>query len=47
MPEREVDTYQVHPFEINKVCPHYNYPLIDVSVIELNRNLDNYFAEIE
>lgn len=47
MPEKEADTYQVHPFDLTKVWPHDDYPLIDVGVMELNRNPDNYFAEVE
>ena len=27
--------------------PHGDYPLIDVGIVELNRNPDNYFAEVE
>jgi catalase len=29
------------------VLPHGDYPLIDVGIMELNRNPDNYFAEVE
>ncbi len=36
-----------NPFDLTKVWPHADYPLIDVGVMELNRNPDNYFAEIE
>ena len=34
-------------FDLTKVWPHGDYPLIEVGVLELNRNPDNYFAEIE
>jgi catalase len=47
MPEIEAETYHVNPFDITKVWPHQDYPLIDVGVLELNRNPENYFAEIE
>ena len=47
MPEKEAETYHIHPFDLTKVWPHKNYPLIDVGVIELNRNPENYFAEVE
>ncbi|MDB4793555.1 catalase [Methylacidiphilales bacterium] len=47
MPEEEAEHYQVNPFDITKVWPHKDYPLIDVGVLELNRNPENYFAEIE
>ena len=36
-----------NPFDLTKVWPHGDYPLIDVGVMELNRNPENYFAEIE
>ena len=47
MPEAEADTYKIHPFDLTKVWPHSDYPLIEVGVMELNRNVDNYFAEVE
>ncbi len=47
MPEKEADTYAVNPFDLTKVWPHKDYPLIDVGVLELNRNPENYFAEVE
>jgi catalase len=34
-------------FDLTKVWPHGDYPLIDVGIMELNRNPDNYFAEVE
>jgi catalase len=36
-----------NPFDLTKVWPHSDCPLIDIGVLELNRNPDNYFAEIE
>jgi catalase len=47
MPEADAATYRFNPFDITKVWPHKDYPLIDVGVIELNRNAQNYFAEVE
>jgi catalase len=47
MPEKEADTYKWNPFDLTKVWPHGDYPLIDVGEITLNRNVENYFAEIE
>jgi catalase len=47
MPEKDADSYRFHPFDLTKVWPHKDYPLIDVGVLELNRNPDNYFAEVE
>jgi len=47
MSEAEAATYRFNPFDITKVWPHADYPLMDVGVIELNRNPDNYFADVE
>lgn len=47
MPEQEAETYPIHPFDLTKVWPHKDYPLMEVGVLELNRNPDNYFAEVE
>lgn len=47
MPEREAESYRWNPFDLTKVWPHADYPLMDVGVLELNRNPDNYFAQIE
>jgi catalase len=47
MPEREADTYKWHPFDLTKVWPHADYPPIEVGVMELNKNVDNYFEEVE
>jgi catalase len=43
----EAEKTAYNPFDLTKVWPHGDYPLIDVGVVELNRNADNYFAEIE
>ncbi|MCR6632716.1 MAG: catalase [Magnetospirillum sp.] len=47
MPEADADKTPYNPFDLTKVWPHGDYPLIEVGVLELNRNPDNYFAEIE
>lgn len=47
MPEKDAETYPINPFDLTKVWPHKDYPLIDVAHLELNRNPENYFAEIE
>ena len=47
MPENEVQTYHINPFDVTKVWPHGDYPLIEVGILELNRNPLNYFAEVE
>lgn len=36
-----------NPFDVTKVWPHAEFPLIEVGVVELNRNPEHYFAEIE
>lgn len=47
MPEKEADSYHTNPFDLTKVWSKKDYPLIEVGVMELNRNVDNYFAEME
>lgn len=47
MPEDEADKTSYNPFDLTKVWPHQDYPLIEVGVLELNRNPENYFAEVE
>lgn len=47
MPEAEADKTPYNPFDLTKVWPHKAYPLIEVGIMELNRNPENYFAEIE
>jgi catalase len=47
MTEAESKTYPIHPFDVTKVWPQGDYPLIEVGELELNRNPRNYFAEVE
>jgi len=47
MPENEASQCSYNPFDLTKVWPHKEYPLIQVGVMELNRNPENYFAEVE
>ena len=47
MTEEQANTYHINPFDVTKVWPHGDFPLIDVGVLELNRNPENYFAEVE
>ncbi|MBN2471630.1 MAG: catalase [Anaerolineae bacterium] len=47
MPEEEATTYHINPFDLTKVWPHADYPLVEIGVMELNENPENYFAEIE
>ncbi|MBO9687048.1 MAG: catalase [Mitsuaria chitosanitabida] len=47
MTQEQADRSSFHPFDLTKVWPHAEYPLIEVGVLELNRNPENYFAEVE
>ncbi len=47
MPELAAESTPFNPFDLTKVWPHADYPLIEVGVLELNRNPENYFMEIE
>jgi len=47
MPEAEAATYHFHPFDLTKVWLKGDYPLIEVGMMELNRNPENYFADVE
>jgi len=47
MSEAEAEKTSYNPFDLTKVWPHGEFPLIEVGEMELNRNADNYFAEIE
>ena len=47
MTQKQADTFRWNPFDLTKVWPHKEFPLIDVGILELNRNPENYFAEVE
>jgi catalase len=47
MPEEDAAKVPYHPFDLSKVWPHKDYPLIEVGVLELNKNPENYFADVE
>lgn len=47
MPEADAGEYHLNPFDLTKVWPHADYPLIEVGEMELNRNPDNYHADVE
>lgn len=47
MPELDAEKTPYNPFDLTKVWPHGDYPPIDLGILELNRNPENYFAEIE
>jgi len=47
MTEEQARTYKINPFDLTKVWYHGDFPLIDVGILELNRNPENFFAEVE
>jgi catalase len=47
MPFEEAADYRFNPFDLTKVWPHGDYPPITIGRFTLNRNPQNYFAEIE
>ncbi|HGJ5865200.1 MAG TPA: catalase [Arsenophonus nasoniae] len=47
MPEADAAKLPYNPFDLTKVWRHKDCPLIDVGEFELNRNPDNYFADVE
>jgi len=47
MTEKEASNCKYNPFDLTKVWFHKDHPLIEVGVMELNRNPENYFAEVE
>src|SRR5580658_522581 len=47
MPFEEAKTYRFNPFDLTKVWPHGDYPLIDVGKMTLDRNVTDYHTEIE
>ncbi|MNF51336.1 Catalase [compost metagenome] len=47
MTDEQARQTSFNPFDLTKVWPHGEFPLIEVGILELNRNPENYFAEIE
>ncbi|MBY6035848.1 catalase KatA [Fictibacillus nanhaiensis] len=47
MPLEDADTYRFDPFDVTKVWSQKDYPLIEVGRMVLNKNPENYFAEVE
>jgi catalase len=47
MPFADAADYRFNPFDLTKVWPHGDYPLVKVGRMVLDRNPDNYFAEVE
>ncbi len=45
--EKDIGKLPYHPFDLTKVWLHKDAPLIEVGVLELNRNPENYFADVE
>ncbi len=47
MTDQQARSFPWNPFDLTKIWPHGEFPLIDVGIVELNENPLNYFAEIE
>jgi catalase len=47
MTDDQAQRFPYNPFDLTKVWPHGDFPLIEVGIMELNRNPRNYFAEVE
>ncbi len=47
MTEKQADACAFNPFDLTKVWPHKAHPLIEVGELVLDRNPENYFAEVE
>ena len=47
MTEEQATRYAINPFDVTKIWPHADFPLIEIGQMQLNRNVSNYFAEVE
>ena len=47
MPFGDAETYRFNPFDLTKVWPHSDYPLIEVGKLVLTRNPTDHHTEIE
>ncbi|MGE8045814.1 catalase [Pseudomonas alabamensis] len=47
MSEQEAQARAENPFDVTKTWSQKDYPLQEVGILELNRNPQNYFAEVE
>ena len=47
MPEADAEKVPYHPFDLTKIWPKKDYPLIEVGEFELNKNPENFFADVE
>lgn len=47
MPAADADDYRINPFDLTKVWPHSDYPLVELGRMTLDRTPVNYFADVE
>lgn len=47
MPGEDARQYRINPFDLTKIWPYDDYPLIPIGSLELNANVENYFSETE
>lgn len=47
MPFEEAKTYRFNPFDVTKVWPHADYPLVDLGTMTLDRNIADHHTEVE
>ena len=47
MPEADAVNAAINPFDVTKVWPHQDYPRIEVGELVLDRNPENYYADVE
>lgn len=47
MTQKEAESYSINPFDLTKIWHHKDFPLIEIGTLELNKNVDNYFMEVE
>lgn len=47
MTDEQAKKHKQNPFDLTKVWSQKEFPLIEVGVIELNKNPENYFADVE
>lgn len=47
MTANQAKTFHINPFDLTKVWPHKDIPLIEIGQLELNQNVANYFLEVE
>ena len=47
MTPEQAEKYRLDPFDVTKVWPHGDFPPVTIGRLVLNRNPENYFAEVE